>query len=122
VEREAIEDAWLDWARYDFVKALEDHLGDEAGAQIDAMTDEQVMELFTTLRKQINAEWVFEPGGKAYINVDQIAAEAEAADLPDAPKGNREEEAPPAEDEPDDVDGASKKAATRIVPKRPRAR
>ena len=83
VEKESIEDAWLDWARFDFVHELQDLLPQQEEL-IDELTDEQVMELFTTVRKRIGADWVFETGGKAYIDVGKIASEVAVDDLPQA--------------------------------------
>jgi hypothetical protein len=81
VEREAIQEAWRDWARFDFLRALEEAFSEDE-ADIDALDDDQLQALFEILKARANAEWVHETGNRAYIDIARIVATATAADLP----------------------------------------
>lgn len=70
-EHEQIDEAWDDWAHFDFIRALENHLpGQEE--RIDGLDDDQARELFDRARRRLGAEWVQDSGGM-FIDVVPIA-------------------------------------------------
>ena len=106
VELEAISDAWEDWGRHDFLRAIEREFPDKE-AEIDAMTDTDLLELFETLRQRLGAQWVHETGNRSYIDVDRIAETCKAADIPSRPAPKRvkpEPEEYPEEEAPEDTE------------------
>jgi hypothetical protein len=79
VQHEDIDAAWDDWARYDFIRALEDRFPD-AGEMIDGLDDDQTRELFDRIRRSIGADWI-EDGGSVFIDVDRVAEGVTLQDL-----------------------------------------
>lgn len=77
MEMEAQGAAWDDWARRDFVRALEKRFDVE---DLDLAADnDQLFELFRETGDRIGEYWVNEQGDSMYINVDRIASKVSPA-------------------------------------------
>jgi hypothetical protein len=94
-ETAAIVEAWEDWGRHDFIRALESEYPHREMA-IDSLSDEDLLNLFETLRKRIGAEWVHETGNRSFIDVEPIAHVCMEEDLPTVPEDDEE----PVEEDP----------------------
>lgn len=80
-EHELIDDAWNDWAHFDFIRALENHLPDQE-EKIDGLDDDQSRELFDRVRRRKNVEWSPDSTGM-FIDVVAVAGEVTPEDLTD---------------------------------------
>jgi hypothetical protein len=70
-EHEQIDEAWTDWAHFDFINALGNHLpGNEE--HIDNLDDDQARELFDRARRRIGAEWT-QDSNSMFIDVVPVA-------------------------------------------------
>jgi hypothetical protein len=78
-EHEAIDEAWGDWARYDFIRALEKKFPDQAEL-IDKLDEDQTRELFDRLCRNIGIDWV-EDSASVYIDVERVAEGVTEQDL-----------------------------------------
>jgi hypothetical protein len=78
-EHELIDEAWNDWAHFDFIRALETHLPDQE-PQIDALDEDQARELFDRVRIRMGVEWTEDSGG-VYIDVVPVATNVTPEDL-----------------------------------------
>jgi len=68
MEVEAQNEAWENWAKEDFKKALEKHFGFE----FDEVDDDKLFELFRQACDRGNAEWINEQGGDMWIDVKKV--------------------------------------------------
>jgi hypothetical protein len=79
-EKHEVEDAWFSWAHYDFQIALGRQFPDRE-EEIATMPEPKILALFGVLKERVGAEWVFESGGNAYIEVNRLAEAATDEDL-----------------------------------------
>ncbi len=79
VEHERIDEAWTDWAHFDFIRALEQAMP-EAEELIDGLDDDRARELFDNVRDRINVEWS-EDSSSMYIDIEKVAAAVTEEDL-----------------------------------------
>ena len=79
VGHDAIDAAWDDWARYEFVRALEESFPDDADA-IDALDADQIRSLFDRVRIRLGLEWI-EDSASMFIDVAAVAADVSLKDL-----------------------------------------
>ena len=68
MEMEAQSEAWDNWARSDFKRALEKKFN----VELDEVDDEKVFELFQEKADESNTYWENEQGDSMYINLDRI--------------------------------------------------
>jgi hypothetical protein len=99
-EHEQIDEAWGDWAHYDFIIALGNHLPGEE-ERIDALDDDQARELFDRARRRLGAEWVQDSTG-LFIDVVPIAEAVKPDDF-DEPVAASPKEASVPMQNPEDI-------------------
>lgn len=83
MEMEAQDEAWKDWARADFVKALEAKFETD----LDEVSDTAVAELFHDACERSNTYWENEQGDSMWIDIKRIVAEINALDVADLKPG-----------------------------------
>jgi len=77
MEMEAQSEAWENWAKKDFTRALEK----EFDVDLDGVSDEAIFGLFRVGMDRANVEWVNESGDSMYIDIKRIVAKISEEDL-----------------------------------------
>lgn len=75
LEMEQQNEAWDDWARKDFIKAVAKLEGKDRSALEDAITSDQWYGVFNAMMTSANANWEDQQGAGQYIDVDKLAEE-----------------------------------------------
>lgn len=83
LESEAQEEAWSNWARHDFIVALEG----EHDVDLDGVGEDALLELFEKSREKANEYWINESGGEMYIDMKKILEKVSSKDVAELMKG-----------------------------------
>lgn len=90
LEMESQNEAWEDWGRKDFRRALEKKV--EGDLNLDDVKDQDIDELFHGVAEEIGEYWVNEEGSGSYIDVKKIAGAAKWEDIEELPGAVDDEE------------------------------